>query len=381
MKKLAIVLALALVVSLTASIGASAFYTGESASEQLEYIVPKINPNNPAIVIDGKVDLEGEWYGAVKTGVDLSSAEAAENYGLWDATVWGQTFSYGEVNDDYYTIPDEFHNVWDVYWLWDEAGLYFALVCDTDTTPSVFNPAIYTDGGIEGQTHRVDGFTPMIRPSDSEEDAYEWLEFWAATIDGTPFWNDDSMIYHAKNAETPFTIETASWRSTTPNENGAYPYSIEAFLSWDSICYGTGAEKVIDITPAAGLTIMIGQIFLDGNGLVDENNAPYDWARGFDCPGWGSFNYYMMSATPAADAPTAEAPAEEPAVEEPAEEPTVEEPETEEPEVTPSVETSTPAPVVSTSSNANPSTADVSVIFYALAALSAVGGISVFRKK
>ncbi|MBE6896898.1 MAG: hypothetical protein E7477_07340 [Ruminococcaceae bacterium] len=54
-------------------------------------------------------------------------------------------------------------------------------------------------------------------------------------------------------------------------------------------------------------------------------------------------------------------------------EPEVTEPEVTEPEVTEEPEV-TPAP-------SNPSTADVSVLFYALAAISAIGGISVFKRK
>ena len=87
--------------------------------------------------------------------------------------------------------------------------------------------------------------------------------------------------------------------------------------------------------------------------------------------GWANPDIYYLSATPAEksdkvveDAPVVEEPEVE--VEEPAEEPEVE---VEEPEVE-----ETPAP-------SNPSTADVSVLFYALAAISAIGGISVFKRK
>ena len=82
----------------------------------------------------------------------------------------------------------------------------------------------------------------------------------------------------------------------------------------------------------------------------------------------------------AVEEPVVEEPAEEPAEEEPAvEEPAEEEPTVEEPaEEEPVVDEPTPAP---TPAPSNPSTADVSVIFYALAALSAVGGISVFKRK
>lgn len=384
MKKFVAMIALAIVVAMVASIGASAYYTGEFAAERLEFEVPKVNAKNPAIVIDGKADLNGEWYGAVKSSVNLQDDDAAEFAGFWDATVWGDSYSVGvESVDD---ILPEHRNIWDTYWLWDEAGLYFAVVCETDSTPTAFNPAFYLNNGdTSGQTRRVDGYTPMIRPSDDDSAPYEWLEFWTSTLGTGDFWNDDSIVYYYGNPNNPFEIKTASWIDTNQNANGAYTYNIEGFLPWDAICYGTGADKVYDIDAKAGLIIEIGNIFLDGNGLVDENGHPYDWGRGFDCPGWSNFNYYMMSATPAAEAPAAEEPAaeepaaEEPAAEEPAtEEPATEEPATEEPAAEEPAETVTPAP---TNTNNNPKTADVSVLFYALAAISAIGGISVFKRK
>ena len=86
----------------------------------------------------------------------------------------------------------------------------------------------------------------------------------------------------------------------------------------------------------------------------------------------GNPDFYALSATPAekSDKVVEDAPV--------VEEPEVEvEVEVEEPEVEVEVETEveeTPAP-------SNPSTADVSVLFYALAAISAIGGISVFKRK
>ncbi|MBE6895823.1 MAG: hypothetical protein E7477_01875 [Ruminococcaceae bacterium] len=372
MKKFVTMLAVALVVAMMASIGSSAFYTGEFATEQREFVVPKVNPNNPAIVIDGKADLEGEWFGAVNAGVNLADGEAAEFAGFWDATVWGNPFSVSV--ESYDDIPEEHRNVWDTYYLWDEAGLYFAVVCETDTTPCPFNPAFYLGGDTTGQSRRVDGFTPMIRPCDDESVPTNWLEFWAGTLGGEDFWNDDSVVYYKGNPNNPYNIETASWRATEADENGAYPYCIEAFIPWDALRYGTGgAEKVFEDEIKAGSILMIGQIYLDGNGELDENGNPYDWGRGFDCPSWGYHNYYMLSATPAEQ--TDKVVEEEPEVTEPeVTEPEVTEPEVTEPEA--EEEEETPAP-----STTNPSTADVSVLFYALAAISAIGGISVFKRK
>jgi hypothetical protein len=373
MKKFVAMLAVALVVAMMASIGSAAFYTGEFATEQREFVVPKVNPNNPAIVIDGKADLEGEWFGAVNTGVNLADGEAAEFAGFWDATVWGNTFSVAV--ESYDDIPEEHRNVWDTYYLWDEAGLYFAVVCETDDTPCPFNPAFYLGGDTSGQSRRVDGFTPMIRPTDDESVPNTWLEFWADTLGEDDFWNDDSVVYYAGNPNNPFEIKTASWRATEANENGAYPYCIEAFIPWDALRYGIGgADKVFEDEMKAGSILMIGQIYLDGNGEVDESGNPFDWGRGFDCPSWGYYNYYMLSATPAEQSAVEAAPEVEVETEEPEVEVEVE---TEEPEVEVEVETEveeTPAP-------SNPSTADVSVLFYALAAISAIGGISVFKRK
>ncbi|MBO5036348.1 MAG: hypothetical protein J6D42_04640 [Clostridia bacterium] len=375
MKKFVAILAVALVVAMVASIGSAAFYTGEFATEQREFVVPKVNPDNPAIVIDGYADLEGEWFGAINTGVNLADGEAAEFAGFWDATVWGNTYSVAV--ESYDDIPEEHRNVWDTYYLWDEAGLYFAVVCETDSTPCPFNPAFYLGGDTTGQSRRVDGFTPMIRPTDDESVPTNWLEFWAGTLGGEDFWNDDSVVYYKGNPNNPYNIETASWRATEPNENGAYPYCIEAFIPWDALRYGTGgADKVFEDEIKAGSILMIGQIYLDGNGEVDENGNPYDWGRGFDCPSWGYYNYYMLSATPAEK--TDKVVVEEPEVEEPAEEPEVE---VEEPAEEPEVEVEEEPEVEETPAPSNPSTADVSVLFYALAAISAIGGISVFKRK
>ena len=384
MKKFVAILAVAIVVAMVASVGAAAFYTGEFAAERLEFDVPKINPKNPAIVIDGHADLNGEWYGAVKTGVNLQDDDAAEFAGFWDATVWSNSYpvSVSSLDD----IPAEHRNIWDVYWLWDEAGLYFAVVCETDSTPTSFNPAFYLGGDTTGQTRRVDGFTPMIRPSDDDSVPYEWLEFWTSTLGTGDFWNDDSMNYYYNSGKNPWEIKTASWIDSEKNDKGGYTYNIEAFLPWDCLCYGTGTEKVVDdFEGKAGAILSIGNIFLDGDGHIDEGGNPDNWGRGFDCPGWANFNYYMLSATPAADAPAAEEPAaEEPAAEEPAaEEPAAEEPAAEEPAAEePAEETVTPAPTTTTTTTKNnPKTADVSVLFYALAAVAAVGGISVFKRK
>jgi hypothetical protein len=215
----------------------------------------------------------------------------------------------------------------------------------------------------------------MIRPTDDESVPNTWLEFWADTLGEDDFWNDDSVVYYAGNPNNPFEIKTASWRATEANENGAYPYCIEAFIPWDALRYGIGgADKVFEDEMKAGSILMIGQIYLDGNGEVDESGNPFDWGRGFDCPSWGYYNYYMLSATPAEQSAVEAAPEVEVEVEEPEVEVEVE---TEEPEVEVEVETEveeTPAP-------SNPSTADVSVLFYALAAISAIGGISVFKRK
>lgn len=306
MKKVLVWLMVAAVLMSTIALNVSAHFTGLDAEDVFDFNVPKINPDNPKIKFDGKVDLDGEWYGAVCSSVDLTTEESADKAGLWDASVWGN--SYSTVVDVYEDIPVDQRNRWDVYYLWDEDGLYFALVCNTDKTPCAFNPAFYgvSSESTDGQTRRVDSFTPMIRPDDDENTAYEWFEFWVETTTDEPFWNDDETIYYAGGAvPTDFDIEMATWRSSTPNENGAYPYSMEVFIPWGAICYGNTDSKLFDFTAEAGKVIQIGQIFLDGNGLVDENGDPYDWSRGFDCPGWAHFNRYILSGDVAAASPAA----------------------------------------------------------------------------
>jgi hypothetical protein len=91
--------------------------------------------------------------------------------------------------------------------------------------------------------------------------------------------------------------------------------------------------------------------------------------------GWGNPDFYSLSATPAEKSDKV---VEAPVVEEEVEEEVEVEVET---EVEVEVETEVEVEVEETPAPSNPSTADVSVLFYALAAISAIGGISVFKRK
>ena len=86
MKKLSLVLALVFVLSIVFSAVSFAHVNG--VREQYEWTVPKINPENPAIVFDGDVDLEGEWHGAVLVTLDASANSSTyDEITLWPSAV------------------------------------------------------------------------------------------------------------------------------------------------------------------------------------------------------------------------------------------------------------------------------------------------------
>ena len=380
MRKVSLIVAIAMVISVFASIGAFAHVDGQR--EQYEWTVPHINSENPAINFDGVVDLEGEWKGALCVTIDFSEdSDTYEEVTLWPQGVWSGDFNFNTY--------DECDPMWNMtintYVLWDEAGLYLASKCDDMkvTNGSYYNAQEY----IDYQMGRIDAysgalachFEPMIVCSDSDV-AYvndlggHWPNFFMGTIPaGAPCWLGDDVAtdpYDPNPSDITKAIKHGQVLNTTADANGFYSFSQEIFLPWDYVNSDVNAdgeiEKVGNVG-TAGTTFTMGLIY-----SVRSADELQTRMKLTNASGWRNYDFYALSATPAekSDKVVEDAPVvEEPEVE--VEEPVVEEPEV---EVEEPVVEETPAP-------SNPSTADVSVLFYALAAISAIGGISVFKRK
>ena len=387
MKKLALVLALAFVLSLGLSLVSFAHVDGQR--DQYEWTVPKINPENPAINFDGYVDLEGEWNGAVCVPIDFSEdSPTYEEVTLWPQGVWNGSFNFNSY--------DECDPMWNMtintYFLWDEDGLYIATKCDDC---KVYRDAYTAKDYLDYLMGRADSYSGglgfhlelMICCNDSA-DAYvndpdgHWPNFFMGTIpENTPCWYADYP--DITSADEPLSDLAKKFKhgqrlAAAADENGYHPFSQEIFIPWEYI-NGVGHEGDVVIegkVGTAGTTFTAGLIY-----SVRSTDDEQPRMKLTNAQGWRHYDFYSLSATPAEkSSKQVEAPVEEePTVEEPTvEEPTVEEPAAEEP----AEETVTPAPTeTTTTTKTNPKTADVSVLFYALAAISAIGGISVFKRR
>ena len=403
MKKLALALALAIVLSLGLSVVASAHVNG--VREQYEWDIPKRNPENPAIVFDGDVDLEGEWFGALLVPLDASpNSDTYEEITLWSPKVWtGGVYDFNSFDE----MDDAYKITINTYFLWDEEGLYIASTCDNLTAYNgVYNVSEYLKNrdyayGYTPDEYVYEGlyghsYEPMIYRSGSEEDVpgYHWPYFFIGSVEGGDAWMDygvtscssyETTAYNAAagnpDKDNAIAKRIRSVGNVTPevDAEGYRHWDLEIFLPWDYINANVdenGELVQVGRLGKAGETLRIGAIWgvrNAGQDGPDNNPNAGIRVRISQTMGWGGQDYYNLSATPAAKSDkvveNTEPEVTEPEVTEPeVTEPEVTEPEdTEEPEVT-------PAP-------SNPSTADVSVLFYALAAISAIGGISVFKRK
>ena len=397
MKKLALALALAIVLSLGLSVAGSAYVDG--VREQYEWTVPKINPENPAIVFDGDVNLEGEWKGAVCVTLDASpNSDTYEEITLWSPAVWtGGAYDFGTFDE----MDDAYKITINTYYLWDDAGLYIASTCDNLTAYNgVYNVNEYLKNrdGAYGYADAYDytgmyghSFEPMIYYSDSNDidGGYHWTYFFIGSLEGGDAWMDYDVTSCSNYENTAFTAEKGnpdkdhalakqirSIGNVTPEADaeGYRHWDLEIFLPWEFLNAGVdenGALYQRAELGQAGDTFRIGAIWGVRNAAEDGSGAGVR-VRMSQTQGWGNPDFYSLSATPAEKSDYI---VEIPVVEEEVEVETEVEVEVET-EVEVEVE-ETPAPSTTT----NPSTADVSVLFYALAAISAIGGISVFKRK
>ena len=399
MKKLALALALAIVLSLGLSVAGSAYVDG--VREQYEWTVPKINPENPAIVFDGDVDLEGEWKGAVCVVLDASpNSDTYEEITLWSPAVWtGGAYDFATF--------DEMDDAWKItinaYYLWDDTGLYIASTCDNlvayngHLTFSEY--AKYYEGAVGvADSYAYSGmsgnaFEPMIYRTDSDDDGlgYVWPSFYIGTIEGGDAWLDYDVTSGANYATDNYTKEQGNKdpddaiakkiRSVSNisdvNAEGFRTWDLEVYFPWEYL--NTGADEngnivAINDLGKAGDTFRIGAIWAVRN-AADDGATSGVRVRMSQTKSWGAPDFYSLSATPAEKSDKV---VEAPVVEEEVEEEVEVEVET---EVEVEVETEVEVEVEETPAPSNPSTADVSVLFYALAAISAIGGISVFKRK
>ena len=259
MKKLAIALALAIVLSLGLSVVANAYVDG--VREQYEWNVPKINPENPTIVFDGDVDLEGEWKGAVCVTLDASAdSDTYEEVTLWSPAVWGGAYDFASFDE----MDDAYKITINTYYLWDDAGLYIASTCDDLTAYNghlTFEEyAKYYEGAV-GVTEAYEytgmsahAFEPMIYYTDSNDidGGYHWPSFYIGTIEGGDAWLDyevtsganyETAKYNAENGNPDKDNAIAKKiRSVSnvsaPNAEGVRTWDLEVFLPWEYLNAG-----------------------------------------------------------------------------------------------------------------------------------------------
>jgi len=398
MKKLALALALAIVLSLGLSVAGSAYVDG--VREQYEWNIPKINPENPAIVFDGDVDLEGEWKGAVCVPLDASpNSDTYEEITLWSPAVWtGGAYDFGSFDE----MDDAYKITINTYFLWDDAGLYVASTCDNLTAYNgVYNVNEYLknrDGAYGyGDTYEYTGmyghsWEPMIYYGTESTSGYHWPYFFIGSVEGGDAWMDYGVTSNSNYENTGYNAEKGnpdkdnaiakkirSVGNVTADADaeGYRHWDLEIFLPWEylnSAVDENGALYQNADHGQAGDSFAIGAIWGVRNAAEDGAAAGVR-VRMSQTQGWANPDIYYLSATPAEKSDKVVENTEPEVTEPEVTEPEVTEPEVTEPEDTeePEVE-ETPAP-------SNPSTADVSVLFYALAAISAFGGISVFKRK
>jgi len=290
MKKFSRFMAVILTLCLVLSIGVSAYYDGDK--DQYKYKVPKINPENPAIKIDGTADLAGEWAGALKVTFDLTKENTALT--VWDSGVWGGDGMISDWSD----IAETSRLTWDYYILWGDDGLYMAIVCENDpTNPGPLDVAAYRgddyDGNLMTDRHSIE-----IVPSDNFDELDNspgnmyWYYFWSETnvdnfwLEGQTSGGWNSFDENPKDLG----VKTASKRASTANAQGFYPYNIEIFIPWEGLQFGTdGKPGHWNFTAAEGWTFMMAMIAEDRTGDTDGQ------VRVTNGQGWWNYDFFTLT--------------------------------------------------------------------------------------
>ncbi|MCL2816748.1 MAG: hypothetical protein FWD23_19285 [Oscillospiraceae bacterium] len=313
MKKLSRLLAVVLILIFVLNISVLAYYDGDK--DQYRYNVPKVNDGNPAIKIDGTVDIEGEWAGALKVTFDITKENTELT--VWDSGVWGGDGSIGEWGE----IAASSRLIWDYYIMWANDGLYIGIVCENDpTSPGPLDVAAYLGDDYDGNK-MTDRHSIEIVPSDdfdgldnSAGNMY-WYYFWSETSEPN-FWLEgqtsggwDSFQNNPKNLG----VKTASKRASAANAQGYYPYNIEIFIPWEGLKFDTdGNPGQWDFTAQEGWTFMMGMIAEDRTGNTDEQ------IRVTNGKSWWNYDFFKLAGPVATLAAAVEESAEEVAEEVPA---------------------------------------------------------------
>ena len=321
-----------------------AYYNGER--EPSNYTVPKINSDNPGIVFDGIVDLNGEWYGALHNDIDLTKEEGSKEITLWDPKIWNQELdSLITQEGGWKDLPDDLKCTWNYYYMWDDVGLYIAVTCDNDKS----NPGPLDVNSLMGDSYDSNKFPDcqsfMITPYDNLDNGREagwmyWYDVWANYLD-KPFWIEEQTTTWDNFSNNPknLDVKVASKRDAKPTTEGYYPYAIEMFIPWEGLKYDADGTTIKNVfTAKEGWTFMLGAI-----GENRTGDKTY-YIRGTKAKDWLNYDYYKLGiAAPAVIVETTE--------------------------------------VTDDVSGDNPVTSDANVIIYALSAISSLTGFLVLKKK
>jgi len=287
--------AVLLLLSLALGMSAAAHYNGDR--DQQRFDVPKINPANPRINFDGIVDLEGEWAGAAHFTFDIRTKN--DELTVWDWSVWETSEPpYVEQWED---IPEDQRGKWDFYMLWDDRGLYIAVVCETDKTKvGPLDIPAFRAGDFDGNLI-PDRLALMITPTDTCEGMDSspgnmyWWYFYTETTE--PFWQVMQTVNFNSYDNDPenLPVRIGTWRSEQPNAQGAYPYSMEIFIPWVTFKYEDGgASQWGDIEFKEGHTFTMGTIAEDRTGDLATQ------IRVTNSAGWVNYDFFTLAGPVAA---------------------------------------------------------------------------------
>ena len=362
MRKISRFLSFMLLLSFALSISASAWYSSDRDQQHID--VPKVNPDNPRINFDGVVDLEGEWAGAAHFTFDMRTLN--EELTVWDWSVW-------ETSEPHYVeqwqdIPENQRHKWDYYLLWDDRGLYIAVVCETDTTKvGPLDVPAFRAGDFDGNLI-PDRQAFMITPTDddggmdSSPGTMYWWYFYTETSEN--FWQVAQTVNFNSYDDDPnnLPVRIGTWRASELNAKGAYPYSMEIFIPWVSFNYedGGGDSQWTNVSFVEGHTLTMGTIAEDRTGDLATQ------IRVTNSAGWVNYDFLTLAGpveTITAPAEAEEAPAETAAAA----------------DVSPAAAPA-PVPAASAAPAPAPQTGDISIVLLIAAAASAAVFVKVKTK-
>ena len=288
-----------------------------------------------APVIDGKVDVNGEWKDAWHGVLDSDNP--------------------GGVRLD--TLEPTYHTIYDYYMMWDETNLYVACVCTGDKTGTpVMNTGLDTrDNDIRG-----DGFQLFINPGverGKDDIQYFWSDFYCEYAPGvTPFWWEYTVYDGDNNDEMANELNI-----TIAAERNGENWAIEVCIPWEDLLYtidGTKDQFDFEVPMTAGKDIKIEFASMDFTGDGDNCRrlelSSYD--DGEDMFTVENFHTFKTTANPAGLAPVSE-----------------------EPEVEENADAGEPAPAPSDNASTSPKTSDPTIFFIMIISTIISGGVIIYK--